>query len=54
MGRFSVSQLIIFVLFCVLVFGDVPKMISNLKVFLKKRKFISIKKKKQEKRDLNP
>ncbi len=45
MGRFSVSQLIIFVLFCVLVFGDVPKMISNLKVFLKKRKFISIKKK---------
>lgn len=49
MGRFSVSQLIIFILFCLLVFGDIPKMVSNLKVFLKKRKFISIKKKNRKK-----
>lgn len=49
MGRFSISQLIIFILFCLLVFGDIPKMISNLKQFLKKHKFISIKKKNRKK-----
>ncbi len=50
MGRFSFGQLIVFVLFFLLIFGDFSKIINNLKIFLNNHGFKVLNKKKDRKK----
>ena len=52
MGRFSFGQVIVFILFFLLIFGDFSKMTNNLKVFLNNQGFKVISKKKDRKKGI--
>ena len=54
MGTISLGQIIIISLFLILIFGDISKLIKKFQSFMSESNFSKLKKKKQEKRELNP
>ena len=48
----NLNQILVLILLCLLIFGDLPKTLNNFKSFLSKSN--KPPKKKQEKRELNP
>lgn len=50
MGNLSIGQLLILVIICILMFGDLTKMIQNIKLFFKNSSFFTFLQKKNRKK----